>query len=214
MIDPEKFQGEVMRWNLHNFPNPRQYQPLLGVVEEIGELMEADAMLFACPEKAGESYMEFRDAIGDVAIYCAVFCGLNGIQLFEQTQKMAGHFAEPFYSQAEIRVAFMIVSGRLCHSFLKDDQGIRGHGHRDKMAQDIGKIMDLLSAMCRIYDIDFLECITDAWEEVSQRDWIKYPRTGRPEGEKKQRPKRELPGILKDKPRLIPKERWSMEAPF
>jgi hypothetical protein len=206
MIDPQKLQGEVMKWNLKNFPRAFPHQPTLGIVEEIGELMEADALCTS----GQDGIAKLCDAVGDVAIYCAVFCGLNGFDLFQLAVKHENDYNLLVDRQDEIRLGFIVVAGKLCHAFLKDEQKIRGHHHRETMSACIGQIMSLLSALCRIYEIDILECIDVAWSEVSQRDWIKYPKTGVPDGLDKF--KAHIDKTLREYP--IPKSDWGKRTPF
>lgn len=46
----QSIQQRVKEWAAHNFPKAMPYQPLLGIAEEVGELVEADG---ANPESTG-----------------------------------------------------------------------------------------------------------------------------------------------------------------
>ncbi len=118
MIDPEKFQGDVMKWYSHNFcPPSNSHWATFGIVEEVGRLMSADACIFSEPEKAStEHFPQFRSAVGGVAISCAAFCGLQGLSLMQLAEKHADDFSEPLYTQAEIRLGFTIVAGEICRA--------------------------------------------------------------------------------------------------
>jgi NTP pyrophosphatase (non-canonical NTP hydrolase) len=73
--------------------------------------------------------------------------------------------------------------GELFHAHLKSEQRIRQDATetKEKKKDAIG---DLL-----IYAINYavknrlclLECLESAWEEVKQRDWIKFPKNGKSE---------------------------------
>lgn len=87
-------QGEVHQWRTRNFPdNPTH--PLLGMVEELGELTHAHLKLEQ--EIRGDKSIhcaEKIDAIGDLVIYLADYCSQNRIALgaavvktWEQVQK-------------------------------------------------------------------------------------------------------------------------------
>ena len=70
--------------------------------------------------------------------------------------------------------------GELAHAHLKREQGIRGSEkeHQDAAADAIGDIMIYLASYCNTNDFDMAACLEDAWEEVSERDWQRYPKSG------------------------------------
>lgn len=95
-------------WVTRNFPNRPSYQPLLGVVEEVGELS---------------------------------------------------------------------------HSHLKMEQGIRGtkEEHLAKISDAVGDTVIFLSDYCTAMSINFGQAVADAWEEIKDRNWQKFPKNGRTE---------------------------------
>jgi len=71
--------------------------------------------------------------------------------------------------------------GELSHAFLKKFQGIRTDENLDHLEKDaIGDLVIYLCGYCSRRGISLAECIDMAWWEVKDRDWIKYPGTGRP----------------------------------
>lgn len=73
-------QNEVATWSAKNFPGKLPHQPLLGACEEVGELSHAH---LKCEQgirgNAGEHYAAKCDAIADIVIYLADYCGQNQI---------------------------------------------------------------------------------------------------------------------------------------
>ncbi len=71
------------RWLEHNFPNQQPHDPLLGLVEEVGEL--AHAHLKHQQGIRGMTDEEYKkkagDAIGDIVIYLASYCNTNDFNL-------------------------------------------------------------------------------------------------------------------------------------
>ena len=79
-----QLQTENFRWVQRNFPDRKDYHPLLGVIEEVGELSHAhlkheqnirhfdDILVF---EEAAQ------DAIGDIIIFLADYCNANNLDL-------------------------------------------------------------------------------------------------------------------------------------
>lgn len=102
-----EIQEEQKPWTLHNFPNRKSHTPLLGAVEELGELARA---------------------------------------------------------------------------YIKAETGIRGSEieHMAKKKDAIGDIVLFLSDYCTAEGFDLQECVEETWAIVKQRDWKKYPLTGRP----------------------------------
>lgn len=71
--------------------------------------------------------------------------------------------------------------GELAHAHLKMEQGIRGHDllvYTAAASDAIGDIVVFLADYCRQNGIDLYDAVWDTWEQVKQRDWIKYPNNG------------------------------------
>lgn len=80
----KSLQHQVYKWSTYNFPNNEPIDPMIGMVEEIGELAHA---LLKFKQKIREGYnpqmakYELEDAVHDIIIYAADFCARNGINL-------------------------------------------------------------------------------------------------------------------------------------
>jgi NTP pyrophosphatase (non-canonical NTP hydrolase) len=84
--------------------------------------------------------------------------------------------------------------GELAHANLKLKQNIRtDEDHAEKEMDAIGDFIIYLCGYCTRRELSLAECITRAWNEVKDRDWIAYPGTGRP-------PKDALGGIPPGEP--------------
>lgn len=171
MFDPETFQADVMKWVIYNFPNSQPHYPLLGLAEEMGELFDA------IDKRKTE---DVHDACGDIMIFLAQYCGLNGFDLMECiSQERAGYGTMLQGSSATDCLVMMV--GKLAHAHLKMDVKIRSnenHSANKKIA--IGGIANLLRVLGERRSFDLTEVVEKVWSQVSKRDWIKYPHTGRP----------------------------------
>jgi NTP pyrophosphatase (non-canonical NTP hydrolase) len=72
-----------------NFPRQRDYQPLLGIMEEVGELAHAhlkneQGIRRMDPDLA---YVKKVDAVGDIIIYLCSYCTASGIDLASAVEK-------------------------------------------------------------------------------------------------------------------------------
>jgi NTP pyrophosphatase (non-canonical NTP hydrolase) len=70
--------------------------------------------------------------------------------------------------------------GELCHAILKSKQGIRGtqEEHEAAAKDAIGDMLIYLFNLCGKMDWRMSDCLLDAWMEVSERDWKKFPKNG------------------------------------
>lgn len=71
--------------------------------------------------------------------------------------------------------------GELCHTYLKAEQGIRAgaDGWKENAADCVADTIIFLASFCNTHGIVMQHAVDDAWSEVSQRDWIAYPKDGR-----------------------------------
>ena len=82
MVDIHNLQMEVASWVDYNFPNSKPYRPLLGAVEELGELCHAQ--LKSEQGIRGDDALHQKekiDAVGDIIVYLCDYCSQCGISL-------------------------------------------------------------------------------------------------------------------------------------
>lgn len=82
------FQSQVGAWADRNFGLTPAYRPLLGAVEELGELAHAQLKKEQGVRK-GESRFKIdaSDAVGDILVYLAHYCQLTGLSLQDAVDK-------------------------------------------------------------------------------------------------------------------------------
>jgi len=74
-----ELQEKVRTWTARNFPNSEPWEPLVGVMEELGELSHAHLK-----QHQGIRYstmLDKEDAVGDIIIYLADYCNRNKLDL-------------------------------------------------------------------------------------------------------------------------------------
>jgi NTP pyrophosphatase (non-canonical NTP hydrolase) len=75
----DEIQKEAFEWTDYNFPNAEKWEPLLGAVEELGELAHAYLKMHQGIRGNAEQHLaEAQDAIGYVMIYLLHFCSMHG----------------------------------------------------------------------------------------------------------------------------------------
>ena len=72
-------QSELKDWVEYNFGGRPTYHPLLGVVEEVGELSHAFLKMEQGIRVEENHEENIRDAIGDILIYLLDFCNAIGV---------------------------------------------------------------------------------------------------------------------------------------
>ena len=82
-MDFNELQNQVKEWGLYNFPDSEEWMPLVGAVEEIGELCHAH--LKEKQKIRLQDFGDFReakeDAIGDTIIFLTDYCNRNNLNL-------------------------------------------------------------------------------------------------------------------------------------
>lgn len=92
MIDLANIQQKNLAWTRHNFPNAKPHQPLLGMVEEVGELSHAHLKMEQGIRGDREEHIAAsRDAIGDILIFMLHYCNLRGWSLEDILIETAAH---------------------------------------------------------------------------------------------------------------------------
>ena len=159
----EHLQQEVGEWSRQNFGDQSHLNPLLGSIEEIGELARAVSY--------GAKLEDIEDAIGDAIVYLADFCARRNISLREayMVGERVGGLDDVDWA-AEILIAYYY----LVHSELKLEQGIRldepDVGDRATI-RAIGYLLIALEGVAHVHGSILEDCIEEAWGEVSQREW-------------------------------------------
>lgn len=82
MLSLSELQKQQKEWADRNFPTRKNYQPLLGVIEEVGELAHAHLKQEQGIRGTKEEFeYKKKDAVGDVIVFLADYCTLNNLDL-------------------------------------------------------------------------------------------------------------------------------------
>lgn len=148
--------------------------PLLGMVEECGELAEAS------------TEAQMVDALADIGVYLCDYGNREGflISSLEQVEapKLPDGLTAPFSGIRRITLAL----GRLAHCTLKRHQGIRGFDDNAKYTDHRNKACKLLlnGILTATEDLNahyimsyqFINLLSTTWDKVKQRNWKKTPK--------------------------------------
>lgn len=159
----DRIQNEQVDWVQKNFGGRSSHYPLLGIIEEMGELAEASR-----PE-------DFEDAIGDVLLYLSDYATAQGWSMSE----LWDHLMPLNHVGLESGPKFLIALGRLAQAQIKSESGIRGTEQEwrakayEAACALLFELVELIGEEC-----EFLRIVTETWDKVRRRDWIQYPTNG------------------------------------
>lgn len=155
-------QPEQAEWSMRNFGPKDKHQPLLGIIEELGELEEAMEEL----DRA-----KALDAAGDIVVYTADFCtqwGWDLNELYRLSQKPRAVEVMP------LRLSY--VQGRLAHHQLKWEQKIRNaEGHEGNLRSLVFGVLEDAERVCQYLGTNLVDIALDTWSTVKKRNWTKNP---------------------------------------
>jgi hypothetical protein len=177
-VDYDRLVAEVGEWSTDNFGEQPADYPVLGAVEEAGELVRS-VLKRAQGIDDDQKYQERddvgpaaeRDAVGDIVIYLADFVFRTDYDdVWLQSNKDFGDDEPETVIQAAKKVSSGI--GDLCQ--ITDDTSLEGKNARnpaDFVLAYLGHIIWSLEQFCDLRGYDYEQCVVDAWEEVSGRTW-------------------------------------------
>ncbi len=152
-----------------------EYAPLMGIVEEVGELTEA----FALTGDPAKAKANMRDAAGDIMIYLCDYCWrcdlvVPGRVVLDRDE--IDH--EPHHG-------IVAAVGRLHNAHLKRFQGIKGmasHNNFDPArARAVHRLVYYLDKFIREYipGDNLMLILNETWNTiVKKRNWLKDPMAG------------------------------------
>lgn len=165
-----KIQEEQKPWVKHNFPGRKDYEPLIGIIEELGELSHAHLKEIQ-GIRTNENHIEnARDAVADIVIYIADYCSGRGYDLqgiYKKASIVSRSTIEELGDATGYQIIFYISSsvGKLARHYLMNSQ--------ESEKNEIGNILLFLIDYCIIRDFSFEHAVQETWDKVKQRDWKK-----------------------------------------
>lgn len=180
---------EYAEWAAKNFGVGTPWRGVLGMLEELGELNEAQTV---------DDHAAIVDAIADLALFGLDWLGQHARLAASPFAVTAWQAIIPwtvarcweafiFHGQVDALPGaasrnLIIYLGRLAHHELKASQGIRGsaafHEHVARAA--FGGLLHELNRLARLYTArDHLGAVVaETWAEVRLRDWTKNKQDG------------------------------------
>ena len=158
----DRLQAEQAEWSLKNFGAHEPWRPLMGICEELGELVKAI--------HDGDD-VNTLDSIADTVVFAADLCTCMGWSLSD----IAGLMAPPSPSPDDRVGGHLLYRiGKIQHHYLKRVQAIRiNEDHIEGMMLHLAGIFSILRDLSGRYNKTLLEVTGPVWFVVRQRDWTK-----------------------------------------
>jgi hypothetical protein len=170
-LTPARLQEENAVWVAHNFGIGKPYQPLLGMLEECGELVDAINEW---------NVAEIRDALGDAVVFCADICTKRGWDFGKLWPFQSGIIVGPSKDLEKNLLRAFRALAKAAHHQLKSEQGIRGDltKHEQEGARAIQDALFNLETIAKHFGWTLMEVTGPVWAKVKQRDFKKDAATG------------------------------------
>lgn len=168
-LTPRDLQEQQTPWVLHNFGPGQPHQPLLGMIEELGELGHAiDDWHVA----------NVCDSLADFVVFCSDYCTKRGWDFARVFP--TGVRVEPSINiDTSLRGAFLSTA-RAAHCQLKTEQQIRGtpEKHAEDGQQALRCALLELEAIAQHFGWTLMGVTEPVWAKVKQRDFKKNALNG------------------------------------
>jgi NTP pyrophosphatase (non-canonical NTP hydrolase) len=155
-------QVRLFRWEVGQFGYQPSHRYVLGIVEEIGELLESI------------STHDWVDALGDIQVFAIQLCTAYRLD-FGTLRKVARSAGDDW------REAFVFATALLARAELKSSQRIRGYTEertREVIADGVVAVCAGVLGAARMLDLDSLDALIVTAEQVLKRDWRRAPENG------------------------------------
>lgn len=161
-------QSEQVPWVKRNFPDRLDGHPLHGVVEELGELMDARTLPLTA------------DALADALIYMCDYASACSLTLASCYANALGITMPLTTTPGDL----LRCVGKLSHAHLKMAQKIRGSQDEHQAAKilQLGRLTRMLENYATQRGLNLANDLLDTWKEVRKRNWRDWPTGGGEDG--------------------------------
>lgn len=164
-----EIQAELKVWTIYNFGKQESIIPIMGMIEELGELTHAHLKELQGIRKS-DFLADKKDAIADIIIYLLNYfnCIDKDISLIEEV------INAPHEGDTSNNI-ILNISHKL--GVLSENQMYNKSKVID--TQYLSYILFSLKEYAENIKLDLLTIVNEVWEQVKLRDWKKYPKDGR-----------------------------------
>jgi len=164
-----QIQAELKVWTLHNFGQQESIIPIMGMIEELGELTHAHLKEFQGIRKS-DFLSDKKDAIADITIYLLNYfnCIDKNINVVDMTK--ISKYVTTEIIRNKVKGNDCIIELNILIGYIRDNEKLY-----KTIASDI---LGIICTYCALYNINFITTVNEVWKQVKQRDWKQYPLNG------------------------------------
>jgi len=175
LVDIE-FLGRVQKehkvWLKKNFGTQKDWQPFIGVLEEIGELSHSYLKHSQQVRMNEDHIAKMKDAIGDIVIFMISFCNALDIDFSEIQNNQITFTYDKITDKPHLNILKMVKA----YSALSDMFYLSLYSKKERKILTLTyfniMIIELIK-FCSLFDFNINDCFYSAWQEVVKRDWTK-----------------------------------------
>lgn len=167
-----EIQAELKVWTEYNFGKQESIIPIMGMIEELGELTHAHLKELQGIRKS-DFLADKKDAIADITIYLLNYfnCINEDISQIEDILTDANENDSNNNIILIITTQLGIVSNNIVNTEISDIN-----------IQHLAFVLFCLKEYAENIDFNLLTIVNEVWETVKLRDWKQYPNNGMPNG--------------------------------
>lgn len=180
----KRLQDEVGRWAQKNFPGAPAHHPVLGLIEELGELAHAHLKTAQGIRGSAEEHaLAAKDAIADSVIYFMDVCARYGLVAEEvlrskTPEEFQATFSIPPPRRQEIFYASKHLAAMADVLERSELEGRQVLTLRSSAKISALSYMSGLAAYCTQRGWSLQNIVDETWLKVRQRDWTKNKADG------------------------------------
>ena len=163
-----QIQKELEVWTNYNFGQQDSSIPIMGMIEELGELTHATLKQIQGIRK--KNYLEAKkDAVADLVIYLLNYFNSKQVDISK-----VGNIL--YYYKASNEYEHIININKYISkiAFFNDTKS----GRYNVSIVNSCRLLARLYSYCKLNKFDLLNIVNETWEQVKLRDWKKYPLNG------------------------------------
>lgn len=165
----QQIQFELNSWTVYNFGQQDSSIPIMGMIEELGELTHATLKQIQGIRK--RDYIEAKkDAVSDLVIYLLNYFNTKQINI-DKTSILDIEFPKSYGEYKCIIYINKHISNIATFNETKA-------GSYQIQIGTIERLLAIINHYCKLNNFDLLTTVNEVWEQVKLRDWKKYPNNG------------------------------------
>ena len=169
-----EIQAELKVWTEYNFGKQESIIPIMGMIEELGELTHAHLKELQGIRKS-DFLADKKDAIADITIYLLNYfnCIDVDIKIIDKLNNITFNTTHRSYTDDLIFKLSSEIGNLSKLTFYDSSYKATNFDYNV-----LYRILSSLYSYAKCIKLDFITIINETWETVKLRDWKKYPLNG------------------------------------